>query len=203
METYLLYCLSAIVIVAIPGPGIILTITNSLKFGYKYTIWGILGNALGILIVASICATSIGIILIVSSSFFIVIKYIGAIYLIYLGFKLYKNSKNFSKNIRVLKKTNFKIFKEGLYVTLLNPKASLFFLSFMPQFIDHKKEYLYQFFLLTFLFALIIILVHLFYAFIFSKIGQKVSMQNFGEYISKIGGSILIGLGISLSTISK
>lgn len=203
MESYLFYCLSAAIIIAIPGPGIVLTITNSLRFGFKYTLLGILGNALGILIVASICSTSIGIILAVSASIFTIIKYLGAIYLIYLGYKLLKNSTKLSKKFESSKKKKLKTFNEGLYVTLLNPKASLFFLSFMPQFINHEKSYITQFVLLASLFAIIIILVHSFYAFIFSKIGQKISIEDFGKYINRIGGGILIGLGIGLSTASK
>jgi homoserine/homoserine lactone efflux protein len=203
MESYLFYCLSAAIIIAIPGPGIVLTITNSLRFGFKYTLLGILGNALGILIVASICSTSIGIILAVSASIFTIIKYLGAIYLIYLGYKLLKNSTKLSKEFESSKKKKLKTFNEGLYVTLLNPKASLFFLSFMPQFINHEKSYITQFILLASLFAIIIILVHSSYAFIFSKIGQKISIEDFGKYINRIGGGILIGLGIGLSTASK
>ena len=68
MEAYLLYCISAFIIISILGPGIVLTVTNSLRFGFKYTLFGIFGNALGILVVASLCATSIGIILVVSAS---------------------------------------------------------------------------------------------------------------------------------------
>lgn len=104
MESYLFYCLSAAIIIAIPGPGIVLTITNSLRFGFKYTLLGILGNALGILIVASICSTSIGIILAVSASIFTIIKYLGAIYLIYLGYKLLKNSTKLSKEFESSKR---------------------------------------------------------------------------------------------------
>jgi homoserine/homoserine lactone efflux protein len=203
MESYLFYCLSAAIIIAIPGPGIVLTITNSLKFGFKYTLFGILGNALGILIVASICSTSIGLILAISASIFTIIKYLGAVYLIYLGYKLLKNSTKLSKEFESSKKKKLKTFNEGLYVTLLNPKASLFFLSFMPQFINHEKSYMTQFVLLASLFAIIIILVHSFYAFIFSKIGQKISIEKLGKYINKIGGSILISLGIGLSISSK
>lgn len=73
----------------------------------------------------------------------------------------------------------------------------------MPQFINHEKSYITQFILLASLFAIIIILVHSFYAFIFSKIGQKISIEDFGKYINRIGGGILIGLGIGLSTASK
>src|SRR5688572_23458725 len=90
MKLYSLFLLMAAATVLSPGPGVVMTLTNSLRYGMKGTFGGILGIAFGALVVAAISATSLGMLLATSSVAFTVLKFIGAAYLVYLGIKLWR-----------------------------------------------------------------------------------------------------------------
>ena len=93
MENYLLFTLIATVTILSPGPGVLLTLTNSIRYGFFGAIGGIVGIAFGTFIVAGLSATSVGVILATSAMAFTVMKFIGAAYLIYLGVKLWQSPK--------------------------------------------------------------------------------------------------------------
>ena len=128
-----------------PGPGVVMTLTNSIRYGINGTIGGILGISLGALIVAGISATGLGLLLATSASAFTVMKLIGAAYLIYLGIKLW-NAREFELKEKDANEVNFgKRLIEGVTLQLTNPKAIFFFLSIFPQFIDASIGYIGQF----------------------------------------------------------
>ena len=91
MKLYPVFLLMAFVTVLIPGPGVVMTLTNSLRYGFRGTFGGILGIAFGAFVVAAISSTSLGVILATSALAFTVLKFIGAAYLIYLGIKFWRS----------------------------------------------------------------------------------------------------------------
>ena len=90
MDNYHLYLLIALITVASPGPGVILTLSNAIRYGVRSALSGMLGIASGIFMKSVLSATSLGILLASSALAFTILKYIGAAYLIYLGIKLWK-----------------------------------------------------------------------------------------------------------------
>ena len=145
MEQYLLYLLIVTITVASPGPGVILTLSNSIRYGIKPTLAGAFGIALGILIIAVVSATSLGVLLSTSAIAFTVLKYVGAAYLVYLGIKLWRSpaiklSGDTEKEALPEDPQYAYRFKEGFFVSLLNPKAIFFFMSLFPQFINHEQN---------------------------------------------------------------
>ena len=137
MDGYLLFSVIAIATILSPGPGVLLTLTNSIRYGTKGAIGGIFGIAFGTFIVAGVSATSVGVILATSTIAFTIIKYIGAIYLIYLGIKLW-NSETPKMDTENQTTKNIKIqFLEGIMLQVTNPKAVFFFMSIFPQFINY------------------------------------------------------------------
>ena len=92
MENYLLFILIAAAVIASPGPGIVLTLKNTLQYDFRGAFPGIAGVALGMLLIAVLSAAGLGLLLTTSALAFTVLKYLGAAYLIYLGIKLWRNS---------------------------------------------------------------------------------------------------------------
>ena len=80
MENYLLFFIIAVATILSPGPGVILTLTNAIRYGFSGAMGGILGIAFGTFIVAGVSATSLGVILATSSIAFSIMKYLGAAY---------------------------------------------------------------------------------------------------------------------------
>ncbi|USP39367.1 LysE family translocator [Acinetobacter sp. XS-4] len=187
-----------------PGPGVLFTVTNSINYGVKTALFGISGLIIGMFVIAVISASGVGLIITSNPTIFTVLKFIGAFYLMYLGYKNFskktpsqdlitdpQNDKNVSKA---------KLFYQGLLASLLNPKTIVFFIALFPQFIDIKKEILTQFLVLSLTFCFIGFLIHLVYANFSSIFKEKMLAGNNFSILNKISGAIFFLLAVLLIT---
>ncbi|SOC11175.1 threonine/homoserine/homoserine lactone efflux protein [Ureibacillus xyleni] len=137
--TILSFLGAAIVLTIMPGPDNLFTLAQSIAKGKSAGIYTTLGLCTGLL--GHITAATIGITAIIyqSAFAFTVVKYVGAAYLLYLAFKSFREkSSSFSLNSEDL--LDYKsLYKKGVIMNLLNPKVSLFFLAFFPQFINYEN----------------------------------------------------------------
>jgi threonine/homoserine/homoserine lactone efflux protein len=204
MENYLLFTLIATVTILSPGPGVLLTLTNSIRYGFFGAIGGIVGIAFGTFIVAGLSATSVGVILATSAMAFMVMKYIGAAYLIYLGIKLWRSpitkldtSSRTAGNIKVQ-------FLEGLTIQLTNPKAVFFFMSIFPQFVDFSSsQYVSKFLMLVVTYSSLNLLIHFLYAYLARSARNWLSTEKGGRIVNRAGGGIFVLFGIGLASTTK
>ena len=203
MESYILFFIVAIVTVMSPGPGVILTLTNTLRFGVSGAAGGILGIAFGTFIVAGISATSLGVVLATSTVAFSVMKYIGAAYLIYLGIKLWRSAPPKMETSSVGSKSRNLQFVEGMMLQLTNPKAVFFFLSVFPQFIDFSAHYTSQFILLVVTYSCLVVFIHFLYACLAKKARVWLTSEKGGRSVNRIGGSTFMCFGLGLAAASK
>lgn len=211
MDQYFVYLVIVAVTVASPGPGVILTLSNAIRYGVKSALSGVLGIALGIFIIAMLSASSVGLLLASSAVAFSILKYIGAAYLIYLGIKLWRSPAiSFIKeegdgdNDKEEKKHEYGLrFKEGFLITLLNPKPIFFFMSLFPQFISHQQSYYFQFMILTLTFCSMILIVHSVYAFLANSIKVWLSSPKGSKAVNRVGGSVFVLFGFGLATTQK
>jgi threonine/homoserine/homoserine lactone efflux protein len=172
MKHYPLFLVVAAATVLGPGPGVVMSLTNALRYGLRGTFGGILGIAFGALIVAAVSATSVGIVLATSSLAFNTLKGVGAAYLLYLGVRLWRAPPfRFTDQIAHAARFNTR-FLEGLSLQLTNPKAIFFFLSVFPQFIDPAAGYAAQFTMLVLTYSGLVVVIHCGYA-LFAKRAQR------------------------------
>lgn len=198
MQNLFLYILIASLTIASPGPGIILTLSNTLHYDLKKSIVGILGISSGMAIIAIIAASGIGILITSSPILLITIKIIGAIYLFYLGVKLFRSNPrniNSEKGLNIDIPSNLKLFKEGFFISLFNPKPIVFFMALFPQFINVNNPIIIQFFILGIIFCILVIIIHLIYALCARRIRSKIKS---GYILNKIGGGVFMFFAISL-----
>ena len=143
IDNFYLFLTVSILINLSPGPDMIYTAARSLSQGTKAGIFSALGIFVGCLF--HITAAVFGLSKLIEESvlLFSIIKYAGAAYLIYLGIRSFLNNKKTKKEIDTLPiLTNRKIFFQGILTNILNPKVAIFFLSFLPQFINPQSNYL-------------------------------------------------------------
>ncbi len=203
MKLYPLFLLMATATVFSPGPGVMMTLTNSMRYGLRGTFGGILGIAFGALVVAAISATSIGVVLATSAIAFTVMKYIGAAYLFYLGIKLWR-TPGFQFSETSSQKASFgKRFMEGLSLQLTNPKAIFFFLSVFPQFIDHTMDYAMQFAMLVLTYSTLVVVIHCLYALTAQRAKAWLTSGKVARTVNKIGGATFIFFGAALATAKR
>ncbi|MPV86248.1 LysE family translocator [Ostreibacterium oceani] len=203
MENYLLFLLIAVITVLSPGPGVVLTLTNTIRYGTKGAIGGILGIAFGTFIVAGVSATSLGILLMTSSLAFTIMKFVGAAYLIYLGIKLWR-SPAISVDLNNATYKNRKLqFLEGLTLQLTNPKAVFFFMSVFPQFIDFTEGFTTQFIILVVTYSSLVVCIHLVYSLLARSARGWLASEKGGRIISRFSGGTFMCFGVGLATASK
>ncbi len=199
INDYLTYILLAITVTAIPGPAVVLTVRNSLNYGYKVSLANILGNFMAMIILATISAIGLGAIILASQTLFFIMKLLGCIYLVYLGIKIwtspYKEEKEENK---LNKKSLFLIFKEGFYIGVSNPKAIAFFTALFPQFIDPSRDYITQFATLILTIEGISFIILFLYAILAFKSSHFLSKEKYSKLFNKFTGGAFIGFGAAL-----
>lgn len=200
MKLYPLFVAMAFVTVLIPGPGVIMTLTNSIRYGMRGTFGGILGIAFGAFVVAATSSTSLGILLATSSLAFTVLKLVGAAYLVHLGIRFWR-SPPFKFTEQAAHKATFgKRFLEGLSLQLTNPKAIFFFLSVLPQFIDPDANYVGQFTVLVLTYSSFVVLIHTAYALGANRAKTWFTSVRGGRTIRRAGGATFVFFGAALAT---
>jgi len=205
MEGYFLFTLIAIVTIFSPCPGVLLTLTNSIRYGMSGASSGIVGIAFVTFIIAAVSATGVGVLLATSALAFTILKFIGAAYLIYLGIKLWR-----SPNVKIQTNSGTRIerrpiklqFIEGLTLQITNPKAVFFFMSIFPQFVDYTAHYLGHFLLLVIIYSCLVLIIHFLYAYITKTARNWLSSEKASLIVNRTGGGtfVLFGIGLASST---
>lgn len=141
---------ACIVISFTPGAGAINTMSNALSQGWRRSIWGIIGQQLALIVHVIIVAAGVGLIVSRSEVLFNVIRYAGAAYLVYLGIRLILTKPTVADGdddalTGLPKEGRWSMIRRGLWVNLLNPKAIVFFLAFIPQFVRLDQPQLPQY----------------------------------------------------------
>ena len=199
MELYLLFVVMAAVTVVSPGPGVLMTLSNALHYGWRETFAGILGIACGALVVAALSATSLGVLLAASSTAFMVMKYLGAAYLVYLGIRLWRAPAFSFKDRATGAGSARRRFGEGITLQLTNPKAIFFFLSVFPQFISPGTHYALQFARLVLTYAALVVVIHCIYAAFAQRARRYFTSERGGRIINRTAGSVFIVFGALLA----
>jgi homoserine/homoserine lactone efflux protein len=187
-----------------PGAGAINTMSNSLTSGFRRSIFGILGQQAALVIHVMIVALGVGVLVASSPVAFNVIRYSGAAYLVYLGIRqfLSKPDINQEEDAALRSEPAGAMFRRGFWVNLLNPKAIVFFLAFMPQFIRPEQPLVPQYVVLTATVVAIDILVMWFFFALAAKSFRRFTRDAGGQKVlSRIFGVLFVGVGILLALI--
>jgi threonine/homoserine/homoserine lactone efflux protein len=203
LKLYSLFLLMATATVFSPGPGVVMTLSNALRFGLRGTLGGILGIATGALFVAAISATSAGVLLAASAVAFTVLKLLGAGYLVYLGVRLWRAPPFRFAEQAAHEATFGRRFLEGLSLQLTNPKAIFFFLSVFPQFIDPGRSYPMQFAALVLTYCSLVVVIHCLYAFFAKRAKRWLVSERGGHAVNKGAAVTFVLFGATLATASR
>ncbi|WP_298982081.1 LysE family translocator [uncultured Roseibium sp.] len=201
----LTYVIIVLGFVFIPGPATLLTVTRATTSGAKAGIATGAGIAVGDVIHTLLAVLGLSAIIATSAVLFNVIKYLGAAYLIYLGVKALMARSNNLSDIKIPVVTPGTAFRQAVYAELLNPKTALFFLSFLPQFVQPENGMV---------FLQLIILGLIFVAFgLISTVVFAVSAGVLGDYLkknpavvkwqNKVVGLIFVSMGVRLALQEK
>lgn len=207
LESWLLFSSIALVATITPGPAVLLVAANTMEHGVRPTVCTILGNITGLFFLSLLSVMGLGALLMYSAVAFTTIKMAGAIYLIYLGIKLWRSgfSHVSEKEVFYHKKKpvrQLQLYGQGIMVALSNPKAIAFTTALFPQFINRALPLFPQFALLVLTFMSYSFICLLIYSCCSAR--TKIGMGNsrIGKIVSRFFASLFIGSGIILGTFS-
>ena len=198
---------AAVLLTLSPGPDLLYILSRTITHGRRIGIASSLGVCSGAFFHVVAAALGISAILATSAMAFTIVKYIGAVYLIYLGYKAFKSAgSNFQISSPNVSQVSFwSAFKQGMLIDVLNPKVAVFFMAFLPQFIRPAEGSIT--FQLIFL-GLIVILVGLILEFFLIVLVERTTKffrdsNAIGVWLDRALGTILVGLGVRLALTDK
>ena len=190
------FLLASFVLAVTPGPGVIYIVTRSLVHGRRSGLASVAGVALGNLGNALAASAGLAVLFAVSSLAFSVVKYIGALYLVYLGVRMLR-SASIENSTAVSAVAPLKhVFRDGFLVALLNPKTTVFFAAFLPQFLNPNAPPMFQSMALGSLFVAIAVVTDSAYAMAAGAAAPALRTGVVRRIGRRLGGGVFIGLGV-------
>jgi threonine/homoserine/homoserine lactone efflux protein len=203
-EVWISFVLASMVLVFSPGPTVFLVIGQSLAFGRKSVLPLILGVITGDIIALSFSLLGVGAILSTSAFAFQIMKWAGALYLVYLGIKTWRSQELRSQvEIQSIGKP-LKVYRDSLLVTALNPKGLIFFIAFFPLFLSPEASNIpQQLFVLALTFVFASAISVSFYAILGSNVRSYVTFPKIQKVCNRISGGMLFGAGLATSALKQ
>lgn len=202
MSAVMLFAGLAAVNIVTPGPGVMLTLTNAIRHSWRDALAGIVGVASGTFLVAALSLLGVGAVLLASSAAFLVMKYTGAAYLVYLGVKMWRSAPRAFLELQTTPGSLARRFAEGFVLQVSNPNAILFFLALFPQFIDQDAPDAAWAALLVGGYALLVVAIHSLYALAARRTRVWLSSTGGGRLVNRVAGTAFILSGLALATAS-
>ena len=206
IENFWVFALTALLLNLTPGNDMLYVAARSTSQGSKAGIVSSLGIMLGCMVHIIAAMAGLSAIIAKSALAFEVIKYVGAAYLIYLGIRsLLSKKKQMNIDAGIQKKSMRNIFWQGVLTNVLNPKVALFFLAFLPQFVNlHQSNMALRILFLGTWFNIGGTLINIIVSLLFGRVGKWLSNSpKFIQWQERITGTILIALGIKVALSSK
>ena len=196
-ETWAAFAVASAIMLAMPGPTILLVVSYALSHGRRVASATVAGVALGDFTAMTASMLGVGALLATSATLFTVLKWIGAAYLVYLGIKLWRAPVGDGAIPQAEKETNARrIFLHAYVVTALNPKSIIFFVAFLPQFLDPAAPALTQMVVFETTFVILATLNAAAYALLASMARGAIRKPSVQRIVNRTGGSLLIGAGM-------
>lgn len=192
------FLIAALIVVLIPGTGVLYTVATGMTRGMRASVFAAIGCTLGI--VPAICAAFLGLsaILHAGAIAYQVLKFAGAAYLIYLAVQIWRDRGpiSFSRDVPA---SAWQIARTGCLINVLNPKLSVFFMAFLPQFIDPQASINPQIAMMSAIFMGMTFAVFLVYGAAATAMGRTLRKPAVGTWIRRGAAGAFAGMGLRLA----
>ncbi|MGX6445748.1 LysE family translocator [Neobacillus sp. K501] len=204
MENFYLFVLMCFFLIILPGPDTAIATKNTVTVGKAGGLKTALGTCCALLIHTSAAVLGLSAIIVKSALLFSILKYVGAVYLIYMGVKALWSlkKKEIAASAEINSKRQFvnkSCFKQGFLTNILNPKVAVFFLTFLPQFVDPGSNTFLPFLIMGITYTVLTAIWFLLYVYLINQISAFMKKPKTQNIIEAITGTVLIGFGIKLA----
>ncbi|WP_458718383.1 LysE family translocator [Pseudomonas gregormendelii] len=195
-DTWLLYLITCFGIAVVPGPNALLVLTHGALHGSRRTLFTITGGVLGFAVVLALCALGLGALIQASATGFTVLKVVGGLYLIWLGWGLWRSAPVSLEPTGATSFRRWSLFRQGLVSALSNPKALLLFTAFIPPFLDPHRSIIAQ----TAAIALTYAVVEFVVEYMVASAAHRVRpwLARTGRRFNKVCGGFFVVFGLAL-----
>ncbi len=200
LETWIAFVAATAVMLAIPGPTILLVIGQSLGGGSRAALPLVAGVALGDLTAMTLSLAGLGALLAASATLFTALKLAGAAYLVWLGIRLWRAPVAKGAGTPV---SSRRAFRDAYLVTALNPKGIAFFVAFVPLFVDAGAPFLPQAALLVATFVSLAAINAGLYALLAARLSGAVGRPAVRRAFNRVGGTMLMGAGVATAAMRR
>ena len=190
------FLIASLILAVTPGPGVLYIVTRSIVQGRRFGLASVGGVALGNLGNALAASLGLAAVFALSSLAFSVVKYAGALYLIYLGVQMLRSSSADSSAAVPVSASLGRVFRDGFVVALLNPKTTVFFAAFLPQFLSSTASTMFQTAALGSLFVVVAAVTDSAYALAAGTVAPALRGNATRRIGRRLGGGLFIGLGL-------
>lgn len=196
LELWLAFVAASAIVLLIPGPTVLLVVSYALGQGRRSAMATVAGVALGDLTSVTLAMLGLGALLAASAELFTALRWAGAAYLIYLGVRLWCAPVTPAEMQDESETRHSRMLGHAYLVTALNPKATIFFVAFLPQFLDPHAPALGQMAVLGATFVVMAGINALGFALLASAARGAIRSVGVQRTVNRVGGSLLIGSGL-------
>ena len=183
-------------LLAVPGPTVLVVVSYALGHGRRPAAAVVAGVTLGDFTAMTCSMLGLGAILAASAFVFTGLRWLGGLYLIYLGIKLWRTQVVTPDTATAPALSLKRIFAHAYAVTALNPKSIIFFIAFVPQFIDTARPFVQQVIILEATFVTLAALNAALYGWLAAKAREKLKNPRLQRAVNRTGGAALMGAGV-------
>ena len=206
-DLWLAFAAASTVLLVIPGPTLMLVLSYAMTQGRRVAVASALGVATGDLIAMSLSVIGLGALLLTSALAFTVLKWVGAIYLVYLGLRMLRSAMRPGQTTaltdRPAGESAGKVFRDLATVTALNPKSNTFFVAFVPQFIQADAAFAPQAAILVATFVGIAAINALLFALAANAMRSRITRPTVQMWLTRCGGAVLVAMGVMTATLRR
>lgn len=202
-SSYIAFVLASLVVVLIPGPTVMLVVSQALSSGKRSVFPLAAGVGLGDLIAMTLSFVGLGAVLATSAFLFALLKWAGAAYLVYLGIQMFRAASSIDAETTPQKESPGAQFLSAFVTTALNPKSILFFVAFVPQFMSNNAPLTPQFILLGVTYLILGMLNASFYAIFASRLRELLRSARAVRNFNRGGGCVLVSAGVLAATVTR
>ncbi|WP_299738386.1 LysE family translocator [uncultured Roseobacter sp.] len=203
LDLWLTFVAASTALLLIPGPTVLLVLSYALSKGRSVAVASAAGVAFGDLIAMTASLAGLGALVLASATLFTVLKWVGAAYLVWLGFKLIRSAPSKGLAPQSAQINARGVFRHTAAVTALNPKSIAFFIAFVPQFLRPEAPLIPQFIILTATFVTLAAVNALAYALLADRLRRVIARPAILTWITRAGGATLIGMGVLTATLRR
>ncbi len=198
------FAIASTVLLVMPGPTILLVLSYALTQGRRVAVASALGVAFGDLVAMTVSIIGLGAVFLASATAFTILKWAGALYLLWLGLKMLRSAGSTPMLTSKPEGASAgKVFRDLSLVTALNPKSNTFFIAFVPQFIDPNAAFAPQAIIMIATFVGIAGLNALAFALAANAMRSRITRPSIQAWMSRVGGITLIGMGLMTATLRR